>query len=152
MVSFRYVRSKIRVPGFNCHHIIPHQVTEAQVFSIFFGIMKSVGFSADDFCTNGMHLPCDEKTAYMIGRPIHRGGHPLYNKLVAEQIAQIQTLPVLEAHAALKALISSLRSALSFSNLGYLQLVRDPIGLTLDRDLEAIGIFGAARMRMPRLP
>ena len=114
--------------------------------------MKSVGFSADDFCTNGMHLPCDEKTAYMIGRPIHRGGHPLYNKLVAEQIAQIQTLPILEAHAALKALISSLRSALSFSNLGYLQLIRDPIGLTLDRDLEAIGIFGAARMRMPRLP
>ncbi len=152
MVSFRHVRSKIRVRGFNCHHIIPHQVSDAQVFGIFFGTMKSLGFSANDFCTNGMHLPCDEKTAYMIGRPIHRGGHPLYNKLVAEQIAQIERLPALEAYTALIALLSNLRSALCIANMGDLKLIDDQVEMSLKRDLEAIGILGIARMRMPRLP
>ena len=152
MVSFRQVRSNIRMPGFNCHHIIPHQVTDALVFGLFFGMMKSVGFSADDFLANGMHLPCNEKTAYMTGRPIHRGGHPLYNKLVAEQIAQIQNLPILDAHLALIALISNLRSALSISNPGDLNSIRQPMSLMLWRDLETIEIIGAARMHMPRLP
>lgn len=152
MVSFRQVRSNIRIPGFNCHHIIPHQVANALVFGLFFGMMKSVGFSADDFLANGMHLPCDEKTAYMISRPIHRGGHPLYNKLVAEQIAQIQHLPILEAHFALSVLISNLRSALSISNLGDANPTREPMSLMLWRDLESIELVGAARMHMPRLP
>ena len=152
MVSFRQVRSNIRMPGFNCHHIIPHQVANALVFGLFFGMMKSVGFSADDFLANGMHLPCDEKTAYMISRPIHRGGHPLYNKLVAEHIAQIQNLPILEARAALNVLISSLRSALSFSNPLDLAIAREPMSHALWRDLETIEIVGAARMHMPRLP
>lgn len=152
MVSFRQVRSNIRIPGFNCHHIIPHQVANALVFGLFFGMMKSVGFSADDFLANGMHLPCDEKTAYMISRPIHRGGHPLYNKLVAEQIAQIQHLPILEAHFALSVLISNLRSALSISNLGDANSTREPMSLMLWRDLESIELVGAARMHMPRLP
>ena len=152
MVSFRQVRSNIQTPGFNCHHIIPHQVTDALVFGLFFGMMKSVGFSADDFIANGMHLPCNEKTAYIIGRPIHRGGHPLYNKLVAEQIAQIQNLSISEAHLALIALISNLRSALSISNLDDLTSIRKPMSLMLWRDLESIEIIGAARMHMPRLP
>ena len=151
-VSFRQVRSNIRITGFNCHHIIPHQVANALVFGMFFGMMKSIGFSADDFVANGMHLPCDEKTAYMIGRPIHRGGHPLYNKLVAEQIAQIQHLPILEARLALSALISDLRSALSISNLGNINLIRQPMSVMLWRDLETIELVGAARMHMPRLP
>ena len=152
MVSFRQVRSKIRIPGVNCHHIIPHCVNEAQVFGIFFGMMKSVGFSANNFLANGMHLPCDEKTAYMIGRPIHRGGHPQYNKLVAEQIDQIQNLPILEAQLALSALISNLRSALSISNVDELSSMRQPMSIMLWRDLETIELVGAARMHMPRLP
>jgi A nuclease family of the HNH/ENDO VII superfamily with conserved AHH len=152
MVSFRQVRSNIRMPGFNCHHIIPHQVANALVFGLFFGMMKSVGFSSDNFLANGMHLPCDEKTAYMIGRPIHRGGHPQYNKLVAEQIAQIQHLPILEAQLALIALISNLRSALSISNLADASSARKPMSLMLWRDLETIELVGVTRMHMPRLP
>ena len=152
MVSFRQVRSNIRIPGINCHHIIPHQVANALVFGIFFGMMKSVGFSVDDFLANGMHLPCDEQTAYMISRPIHRGGHPQYNKLVAEQIAQIQHLPILEAQLALITLISNLRAALSISNLEDTNAVRKPMSLMLWRDLESIELVGAARMHMPRLP
>jgi A nuclease family of the HNH/ENDO VII superfamily with conserved AHH len=152
MVSFRQVRSNIRIPGFNCHHIIPLQISEALVFVMFFGTMKSVGFSANDFLANGMHLPCDEKTAYMIGRPIHRGGHPLYNKLVAEHIDQIQEMPIWEARLALSALILNLRSALSISNLGDPNLKRKPMSLMLWRDLESIELVGVARMHMPRLP
>ena len=152
MVTFRHVRSNIRMSGFNCHHIIPHQVTDALVFGMFFGMMKSVGFSTDDFLANGMHLPCDEKTAYMIGRPIHRGGHPQYNKLVAEQIAQIQNLPMLEAQLALNALISNLRSALSISNFSDASSNRKPMSIMLWRDLESIELVGVARMHMPRLP
>ena len=152
MVSFRQVRSNIRIPGFNCHHIIPHQVSNALVFGLFFGMMKSVGFSADDFLANGMHLPCNEKTAYMIGRPIHRGGHPQYNKLVAEHIAQIQEMPILEARLALNALIFDLRSMLSISNLGHANPNRNPMSIMLWRDLESIELVGVARMHMPRLP
>lgn len=152
IVSFRNVRSKIRITGFNCHHLIPKQIIEAQKFGIFFGTMKSLGFSPNDFCTNGMHLPCDEKTAYMIGRPIHMGGHPMYNQLVAQQIAEIEKLPILDALAGLRTLQSHLRSALSISNLSDLKLIRDPMGSALERDLEAVGLLGGARMRMPRLP
>ena len=152
MVSFRQVRSNIRMPGFNCHHIIPHQVSNALVFGLFFGMMKSVGFSADDFHANGMHLPCNEKTAYMIDRLIHRGGHPQYNKLVAEHIARIQDMPILEARLALNALIFDLRSALSISDLADTNLTRKPMSIILWRDLESIELVGIARMNMPRLP
>ena len=152
MVSFRQVRSNIRIKGFNCHHIIPLQISEAQAFGMFFGIMKSEGFSANNFLANGMHLPCDEKTAYMIGRPIHRGGHPQYNKLVAEHIARIQDMPILEARLALNALIFDLRSALSISDLADTNLTRKPMSIILWRDLESIELVGIARMNMPRLP
>ena len=152
MVSFRQVRSNIRIPGCNCHHIIPLKIADAQMFCMFFGMMKSVGFSANDFLANGMHLPCDEKTAYMISRPIHRGGHPQYNKLVAEHIAQIQEMPILEARLALNALIFDLRSALSISGLGHADPKRKLMSLMLWRDLESIELVGVARMYMPRLP
>jgi hypothetical protein len=151
-VSFRQVRSKIRLPGFNCHHLIPQQVIEAKELSIFFGTMKSVGFNPNDFCTNGMHLPSDEKMAYVIGRPVHRGGHPMYNKLVAEQIACIEKLPVSDALLALNVLQSSLRTALSLSSKGARSPIRNPMNSTLLRDLESIDILGGARLRMPRLP
>lgn len=151
MVSFRQVRSNIRIQGFNCHHIIPLQIAEAQAFGVFFGKMRSVGFSSNDFLSNGMHLPCDEKTAYMIGRPIHRGGHPQCNKLVAEHIAQIQDMRILEGRLALNTLIFNLRSTLSISDLGHASPNRNPISLMLWRDLESIELVGAARMHMPRL-
>ena len=80
------------------------------------------------------------------------GWAPLYNKLVAEQIAQIQHLPILEAQLALKALILNLRSALSISNLANTNSIRKPMSLMLWRDLETIELVGTARMRMPRLP
>jgi A nuclease family of the HNH/ENDO VII superfamily with conserved AHH len=152
IVTFRYVRTKIRIPGFICHHVIPNQVTDATAFGIFFGTMKSLGFSTDDFCANGMHLPCDEKTAAMTARPIHRGSHPQYNKLVAQHIAEIQKLPPVEAFIALNTLIGNLRSGLRFSSLGDLGFIDDSAKTSLARNLETIGILGAARIRVSRLP
>jgi hypothetical protein len=152
MVSFRYVRTKIRIPGFICHHVIPNQVTDAATFAIFFGTMKSLGFFADDFCANGIHLPCDEKTAVMTARPIHRGGHPLYNKMVAHHIAEIQKLPPAEAYLALDSLVANLRATLRCSSIGELGFMDDSAQSTLHRDLETIGILGGARILVSRLP
>jgi A nuclease family of the HNH/ENDO VII superfamily with conserved AHH len=152
MVTFRYVRAKIRIPGMICHHVIPNQVTDAAAFGIFFGTMKSLGFSNDDFCANGIHLPHDEKTAAMISRPIHRGGHPQYNRLVAQHIAEIEKLPPVDAYRALNVLIANLRAGLRVSSLGDLGFIDDSAKSALERDLETIGILGAARILVSRLP
>ena len=152
MVSFRSVRTKIKIPGFICHHVIPNQVTDAAPFAIFFGTMKSLGFFADDFCPNGIHLPRDEKTAVMTARPIHRGGHPVYNKMVAHHIAEIQRLPPVEAHLALTALVTNLRAGLRCSSISESSFIADAAQSALQRDLETIGILGSARILVSRLP
>jgi hypothetical protein len=81
-----------------------------------------------------------------------RLGHPMDNKLVAQHIAEIQKLPPVEAYIALNTLIGNLRSGLRFSSLGDLGFIDDSAKTALERDLETIGILGAARILVSRLP
>ncbi len=89
MLTFREAKNRCRIEGFQCHHLIPIEIVEHRAFAQFFGLARSQGFNPNDFITNGMHLPSCEKQAAAFRLPLHRGGHPLYNSMVAERISQI---------------------------------------------------------------
>ncbi|MGL5839407.1 MAG: AHH domain-containing protein, partial [Sphingorhabdus sp.] len=82
MATFRAVRSRVRINGFHCHHLIPIEVVERRVFAKLFGSVRTEGFDPNDFQSNGMHLPNTEKQAAIFRMPLHRGPHPRYNEMV----------------------------------------------------------------------
>ncbi len=47
-----------------------------------------IGF--DDFRFNGLLLPALEKASIVLGLPLHRGPHPIYNEVVTERVGQIE--------------------------------------------------------------
>jgi hypothetical protein len=117
MLSFKEIRSRIRIEGFQCHHLIPIQVVEKAEFSIFFGNLRAISFDPQDFISNGIHLPCTEEMAIIFGLPLHRGGHPQYNKMVAEQISVLQSLTIGEAFGQVRLLQSTLKRGLRRNNM-----------------------------------
>lgn len=152
MNSFRQMRSKVRLPGFHSHHIIPRQVVERQAFARFFGNVRSLGFLPNDFSTNGIYLPCTEELAEVFALPLHRGSHRLYNELVSEHVARLATLPVQQSLRGLGELQTDLRQALRRSGKGKINLIRNPMRSDLERDMENIGLLGDLRARIVRIP
>lgn len=111
-LSFRDVRGRFRVEGFHCHHLIPVEIVDRRVFATFFGMVRAVGFDVDDFQANGMHLPCTIAQARAFGLPLHRGGHPRYNELIAERISQLTHFGPIDAMQGISALQCHLRRTL----------------------------------------
>ena len=72
------------------HHLIPLQAYSEPRFGALFSELREVGFSIDDFSTNGVLLPCEEGEAYHSGMPLHRGPHPQYNELVMDRLDAIE--------------------------------------------------------------
>jgi A nuclease family of the HNH/ENDO VII superfamily with conserved AHH len=112
MPSVRDMRMRWRIEGFQCHHVIPTQIIDKPPFERFFLNLQIFGFDPDDFETNGMHLPCPEQMAVIVGKPLHRGSHPQYNKLVAEHIAVLSPMPPAQAYVHVRVLQRQLRKAL----------------------------------------
>lgn len=50
--------------------------------------LNRIGF--DDFRSNGLLLPCSDRTATMMALPMHRGPHHRYNALAMERVARIE--------------------------------------------------------------
>jgi len=76
-------------PKYQRHHLIPLQVYGRSELRPLFHHLEKTGFSIDDFSTNGLLLPCDEREAYISGKPLHCGPHPHYNALVMERMTRI---------------------------------------------------------------
>jgi hypothetical protein len=112
MPSFREIRARCRIEGFHCHHIVPIELVEKPQFSILFGNLRAIGFDPQDFATNGMHLPCTEAMATIFGLPLHRGAHPQYNQMVAQQIAPLANLSVGDAYGRMRLLQKTLKQGL----------------------------------------
>jgi A nuclease family of the HNH/ENDO VII superfamily with conserved AHH len=117
MPTFRDIRMRFRIKGFQCHHLFPTQVIENRVFSKFFADLGALGFDAQDFETNGMHLPCIEAQAVAFRKPMHRGGHPIYNQVVAEHISKLARLPASDGYIEIRLLQRVLRKGLSRSEI-----------------------------------
>lgn len=73
--------------GFQRHHLIPVEVVCQPAIAALVAPLKNIGFSPQDFATNGLWLPASEKSAIETGLPMHRGPHPHYNEFVSDQIA-----------------------------------------------------------------
>ncbi len=74
---------------FQKHHIIPIEICKAAHFLRLFERIEKVGFDANDFSTNGIWLPCNERSATTHCLPLHRGPHRLYNEMVKDNVALI---------------------------------------------------------------
>lgn len=152
VISFQLVRTRVRIEGFNCHHLIPRQVVESRGFARFFGNLRGEGFNPDDFLSNGMHLPSNEKLALAFGLPMHRGPHPQYNELVASHIAALQPLKPKEALNGVALLQKRLRLSLRSFGACEITLCRTPMASRLSSEFDSIGELIALRNAGPRLP
>ncbi len=112
MPTFRDVRARCQINGFQCHHLIPVKVCNMGALRPFFEKSKAYGFDPDDFGVNGMPLPCRERMAAAFGLPLHRGPHPAYNQMVAERLAAISVLNECESWLQLMQFLRALREGL----------------------------------------
>ena len=112
MPTFRDVRARFQINGFQCHHLIPVEVSNMTAFRPFFVKLRSHGFDPDNFQSNGMHLPCREKMAQAFGLPLHRGPHPAYNQMVAERLSAISVMSEHESCTQLTKFLKDLRAGL----------------------------------------
>jgi hypothetical protein len=151
MTSFQTIKTKVKIDGFICHHVIPRQVTGNRVFAKFFGQLRSEGFDPENFVKNGMHLPSTEVMAETFGLPLHRGPHPRYNDMVATHIAVIEHLKPRDALVLIAQLQSQLRVSLRFFGAANLTIDRTPMTLNLDADFELIGRLAIERHAIPRI-
>ncbi|QJB69379.1 AHH domain-containing protein [Parasphingorhabdus halotolerans] len=79
-------------PYFQRHHLIPLQVSSIGRLSRTLHHAHSGSFGFNDFRTNGILLPCEEKWAVATGFPLHRGPHREYNELVIERLSRFFAL------------------------------------------------------------
>lgn len=152
MVTFRQVRQKAQIDGFQTHHLIPKQILEMRCFSKFFGEIRCYGFEPNDFCGNGMYLPSTEELAMAFGLPQHCGPHPKYNEMVADHVARISVLPQCDALPAITKLQNDLRLALRLCSGGEIALIRDPMKIDIMGEAEMLRIAVDLRSRNARLP
>lgn len=76
--------------GLQRHHLLPRQLTGvAALGRLFDGLGRhAIGF--DDFRRNGLLLPASEQAARILGLPLHRGPHRLYNHMVMDRVGLIE--------------------------------------------------------------
>lgn len=77
--------------GLQRHHLLPRQLVGVTALSRLFDRLgrESIGF--DDFRRNGLLLPASEQAARILGLPLHRGPHRLYNSMVIDRVGSIES-------------------------------------------------------------
>lgn len=121
MLSFRDMRTRFRIDGFQCHHLVPTQVIEKPAFAKFFADLRRLGFDPQNFEANGMHLPCTEQTALIFDKPLHRGPHPLYNQMVSEHVSMLARMSPVDGYIHMGMLQRRLRKSLNRQDMIRLQ-------------------------------
>lgn len=77
-------------PGLQRHHLLPRQLLQQRCFGALFDSIGSERIGFDDFRSNGLLLPANDRVAVRIGLPLHRGPHRCYNGLVIERVGQVE--------------------------------------------------------------
>ncbi len=69
------------------HHVVSQKVFDG---SPFFQALKTNGFDANSFASNGIPLPNKPAGAVATGMAYHAGGHPAYNDWQKELFASFE--------------------------------------------------------------
>lgn len=77
-------------PGLQRHHLLPRQILGRTCFQPMLQALGAERLGFDDFRRNGLLLPANDRAVALIGLPLHRGPHRVYNALVIERIGQIE--------------------------------------------------------------
>jgi len=72
------------------HHLLPRQLLGQRHFARLLDRIGRERIGFDDFRFNGLLLPAVEKAAVVLGLPLHRGPHRMYNEVVSARVAQIE--------------------------------------------------------------
>lgn len=149
MLSFRRVKSRVKIPGFHCHHLIPVEIVEKAAFRGLFSKIGEIGFDYDSFEQNGMYLPCTEENAAAFRLPLHRGPHPVYNQLVSERVATLENLSaVCQLHEMFR-FQSELRLALRENQVPLRKTRRNPAVSHPDFDTLELAAFRHLDLHFP---
>ena len=92
-IPFRSVNRKDEPghdPQLQRHHLLPLQLLSQHCFGPMFDAIGANHVGFDDFRKNGLLLPATEVAAVSTGRPMHRGPHGIYNKMVIERVGCIE--------------------------------------------------------------
>ena len=130
--------------GLQRHHLLPRQLTSVPWSAKLIDSLGAQSIGFEDFRTNGLLLPGDERLALRLALPLHRGPHPVYNELVAERVGTIERqwqvdrrTDIVEARRTglmrLRLLQAALRKRLLTTSRRPLRLNRhDPLGRDVD--------------------
>ena len=77
-------------PGLQRHHLLPRQILGRNCFGPMLDAVGRGRLCFDDFRSNGLLLPANDRAAVRIGLPLHRGPHRDYNAMVIERVGQIE--------------------------------------------------------------
>lgn len=144
-------------PGLQRHHLLPCQLLRLACFRQMLSALGRERVCFDDFRSNGMLLPANDRTSVRTRLPLHCGPHRAYNQLVAERVGQIEAawalgrarMPetaLVDAAARLALLQGALRRRLLEPHRRFRLSRRDPLGSGADfSDLDAMAaqLWGA---------
>lgn len=146
-------------PGLQRHHLLPRQLLRQGCFRSLLNALGRDRLCFDDFRSNGLLLPANDRASVRTRLPLHRGPHRAYNELVAERVGEVEASwahartatpqsALLDAAMQLAALQGALRRRLLHPN-GRLTLNRrDPLGAAMDfADIDAMAaqLWGASQ-------
>ncbi len=72
------------------HHLLPFQLISVPALARFVASADRTRIGFDDFRRNGLLLPATDRTAVLLGLPLHRGPHPSYNAMVMDRVGTIE--------------------------------------------------------------
>jgi hypothetical protein len=130
-------------PGMQRHHLLPRQLLSHRCFHSLFATLDPHLLGFDDFRSNGLLLPADDRAAVRFGLPLHRGPHRIYNELAIERVGQIEAgwsarkvqapdTATAEARARIDLLQRALRRLLLAPQRRLKLNRRDPLGTGVD--------------------
>ena len=77
-------------PDLQRHHLLPRQLLTRNCFAPLLNALGREAVDFEDFRRNGLLLPANDRAAWQIGLPLHRGPHRDYNAMVIERVGQIE--------------------------------------------------------------
>jgi len=91
-ISFKVnrVNGRSYPEGWERHHIIPQQCRRDERLRRFLESIRPLGFSLNDFATNGLLLPALTRISHEVRLPLHAGGHPTYNARVIAKLHELR--------------------------------------------------------------
>lgn len=78
-------------PGLQRHHLLPRQLIQVPALARLFDRLGREAIGFEDFRRNGLLLPASEQAARILGLPLHRGPHQLYNRMVIDRVGLIES-------------------------------------------------------------